>query len=112
MTHLSRILPVKTSSGAPADSDEQSALVPERAHPPELRQPALEPPVVARIGEQLVIIVSEERARIRTHVVDTGLCEPALHFTERVPVFFGMVILVAHPRSVAVVMQLSGSTEQ
>lgn len=33
-------------SDTPSDGDKQPALVPERANPPELRKPALEPPVV------------------------------------------------------------------
>ena len=74
-----------------------AAFVPERAHPAKLRQPAFQPPVVGRRRKQILGLVVQHGARIRAQKLDAVLSEPALHFGERVPVLFGMLILIAQP---------------
>ena len=82
----------------PADREEQSALVPERANPAQLSQPALGPPVVGRAREQLARLIPEHGARARPQVLNAILRKPVLHLRERVAVLFRMLILIAEPR--------------
>src|SRR5438045_3329147 len=93
----------------PSDREEQSALASERSHPAQLRQPALDQPVVRRAREEILRpalsgvegLVFQHRAWIGPQVLDALVGEPALHFGERVPVLFGMLILIAQPRLAA-----------
>src|SRR5262249_27321449 len=82
----------------PADGKEQSALVAERRHPAELREPSFETPVVAGRGEQITGLIGEQRAWIRPNVLDAVAGEPALDFRERMTMLLGMLILIAQPR--------------
>ena len=85
----------------PPDREEQPALAPERAHPPDLREPAFEPPVVGGGREQILGRVVEDRARIRAQILDAVLREPALHFGDGVAMLLGMPVLIAQPRLAA-----------
>src|SRR6267378_4915540 len=53
---------------APADREEQSALVSEREDPTELGQPPLGTPVVGRACEQLPRLLAEHRARVGAQI--------------------------------------------
>ena len=64
----------------------------ERTHPAQLRQPALQPPVVDRAREQLPRFIAEHRARVRPQVLDVVLGKPALDFGQRVAVLFGVLL--------------------
>src|SRR5437667_11673682 len=55
---------------APADCEEQPALIPERTNPAQLRQPALGPPVVGRRREQLLRFLAQDGARVCPQVLD------------------------------------------
>src|SRR5437660_12600190 len=81
-----------------ADGKEQSAFVAERRHPPELREPPFETPVVFGGGEQIARFLAEQRARIRAYVLDAVVGEPALDLGEGVPMLFGVLVLIAQPR--------------
>jgi hypothetical protein len=72
--------------------------MPERANPAKLRQPTLGSPVVGGKLEKLLRILPDERAGVRSDVLDTVLGKPTLNFRERVTMLFGMLILVAEPR--------------
>src|SRR5687767_2474919 len=72
--------------------------MPELANPTELRQPALEPPVVAGQCEKIVRVLADERAGVRANEVYVVFGKPALDFSERMAVFFRMLILIAQPR--------------
>jgi hypothetical protein len=85
----------------PPDRKEQSALAPERAHPRDLGEPALEAPVVCGAREQILGRVVEDGARIRAQILDAMLREPALHFGDGVDVLLGMPVLISQPRLAA-----------
>ena len=75
--------------------------MPERAHPPELREPTLQPPVVLRPREEvafLALLAAEQRAGIGPHLLDAVLSKPALNLGQRVSMFFRMIVLIATPR--------------
>src|SRR5712691_10904633 len=67
-----------------SDGRENAPLATERAHPGELRDQALDRPVVFRLREQLVRFAGEERARERAQVLDSIVAEPGLHLAQRV----------------------------
>ena len=84
-------------SRLPAYRDEQSTLMAKRSYPTELRQPLLGIPDVDGAGEQVVGLAGQQRTWIGTNVFDIILREPSLHFSERVPMLLGMLILIAQP---------------
>jgi hypothetical protein len=49
----------------------------EGTDPAELRDPRLEPPVVAGRCEKLLRIIAEQRAGVRSHVLDAVVAKPA-----------------------------------
>src|SRR3954465_11534675 len=85
----------------PSDRKEQSPLAPERAHPRNLCEPALEPPIVCGAREQILGRVLEDDARIRAQILDAVLGEPALHFADGVTMLLRMPILISQPRLAA-----------
>ncbi len=82
---------------APADCNEQAALLPERANPSDLREPSLGPPSVGGGREKILRALADERAGVGPNILDAVLVEPALHFGESMPVFLRMLILVPKP---------------
>ena len=95
------IYPLKGGTAESANGDEQAAFVPECLHPPELGEPALQPPVVLRWSKQLglfSLIAAEKSAGIGPHVLDAVLGKPALHLGERMSMFLRMLVLIAPPR--------------
>src|SRR5215510_6619934 len=74
----------------PSDSKEQSPLAPQRAHPPDLCEPALERPIVGGAREQILGDVVEDRAGIGSEVLDAMVREPALDFGDRVTMLLRM----------------------
>src|SRR5438034_8610906 len=87
----------KSFRTAATDRDEEPALEPERPNPPKLGQPGLGPPIVRCRREERLRVVTEKRAWARSHVLDTVLSKPFLHFRERMTVLLGMLILVLQP---------------
>src|ERR1017187_103990 len=83
---------------APPDRKEQSALLAESANPAKLREQRLGPPVVGGRCEQLFRLITDERARVRPHILDVVLIEPALHLGNRMTMLLRMLILIAQPR--------------
>src|SRR5260370_15467710 len=82
---------------APANRNNQAALLPERANPSDLREPSLGPPSVGGGREKILRALADERAGVCPNILDAVLVEPALHFGESMPVFFRMLILVTKP---------------
>ena len=76
---------------------EKPAFMPECPNPAKLRQPTLGSPVVGGKLEKLPRILPDERAGIRSDILDAVLGEPALNLRQRVTMLFGMLILVAEP---------------
>src|SRR5262245_24528585 len=60
---------------APADRKEQTALAPECPHPPKLREPTLDSPVVGRARKEIIAFLAQHRARIGPQVADAVLGE-------------------------------------
>ena len=81
--------------GSPTDRYEKATFMPERANPANLRQPTLGSPVVGGHFEKLLRILADERAGVRSDVLDAVLGKPALNLGERVSMLLGMLILVA-----------------
>src|SRR5947207_15576268 len=90
--------PIQQPLGSATDGYEEAAFLPECANPAKLRQPTLGSPVVGGKLEKLLRIFPDERARIRSDVLDAVLGKPALNLRERVTMLFGMLILIAEPR--------------
>src|SRR3954452_10379094 len=85
----------------PSNRKEQSALAPERAHPRNLCEPALEPPIVCGACEQILGRVLEDDARVRAQILDAVFGEPALHFADGVTMLLRMPVLISQPRLAA-----------
>ena len=77
---------------------EEATLVSELANPTELRQPALESPVVGGEREEVIRIFANKRAGICADKFNIVLHKPLLNFTERMAMLFRMLILIAEPR--------------
>src|SRR5205814_9935018 len=80
---------------------EEATLESELATPTELRQPALESPVVGGEREEVIRIFANKRAGICADKFNIVLHKPPLNFSERMAVFLGMLILIAEPRLVS-----------
>src|SRR4029434_11161184 len=65
--------------------------------PPNLGEPAFEPPVVLGGCKEFAWLRAKHGARIRTEILHAVLGEPALDLRQRVPVLLRLAILIAEP---------------
>ena len=63
----------------------------------ELRQPGFGTPCIAGGGEKIVRSLADECTRVCPNILNAILVEPTLHLAHRVPMLFGMLILVPQP---------------